>query len=104
MGPGQKFLTRVGSGQFLVAWVGTSWVSHLWFGFGFGNFPLKISNFSIFCPSGSKKMSSAWVKKYPGQSGVGLLFTPDQKHARVGSGPISGLDWSIIRKVTLKLL
>jgi len=50
MGLGQKFLTRVGLGQ----------VSHLWF--GFGKFPLKITNFSIF---GSKKTSSSWVKKYP---------------------------------------
>jgi len=24
------------------------WVSHLWFGFAFGKFPLKMSNFSIF--------------------------------------------------------
>jgi len=27
---------------------GSSWVSHHWFGFGFGKFPKKISNFSIF--------------------------------------------------------
>jgi len=30
-----------------------SWVSHLWF--GFGRFPLKIPNFSIFLPSGQNK-------------------------------------------------
>jgi len=49
MGPGQKILTQVGSGQFFVARV-----SHLWFGFGFGKFQLKMSNFSIFSPSGQK--------------------------------------------------
>jgi len=37
MGPGQKILC-LGSGR----------VSHLWFGFKFGKFPLKMSNFSIF--------------------------------------------------------
>jgi len=32
-------------------------------------------------------MSSGRVKKYPGQSQVGLLFTPGQKYVWVGSGP-----------------
>jgi len=31
-------------------------VSHLWFGLEFGKFPLKMSNFSIFFPSGQKKL------------------------------------------------
>jgi len=43
MGPGQIFLTQVRSGQFFIARV-----SHLWFRFGFGKFPLKIPNFPIF--------------------------------------------------------
>jgi len=55
MGPGQKFLTRVGSG----------WVSQLWFGFEFQNSPLKITNFSIFFPS-DQKIASGRVGKYPG--------------------------------------
>jgi len=58
------------------------------FGFGIGKFPLKIPKFSIFCPSGQKKISSVWVKKNPGQSWVGLTFTAGSKYARVGSGPI----------------
>jgi len=55
MGPGQNFLTRVGSG----------WLSHLWFGFDFGKFPIRrqIFNFFLFR---LKKISSGWVKKYPG--------------------------------------
>jgi len=45
MGPGQKFLTRIASGR----------VSHLWFAFVFGKFPLKMSNFSNFFLLGQKK-------------------------------------------------
>jgi len=81
MGPGQSFLTRVGSGQFFVARVG----------FGSGQ-PFivwdrirKISSKNVkffnFLPFGSKKIASGRVRKYPGQSRVGL--------GRVGSGPIS---------------
>jgi len=39
------------------------WVSHLWFGFEFGKFPLKMSNVSIFFPSDQKKISSGQVEK-----------------------------------------
>jgi len=45
MGPGQKFLTWVRLGQFFC---GSGRVSHFLFGFDFGKFPLKMSNFSIF--------------------------------------------------------
>jgi len=54
IGPGQKILTRIGSGR----------VSHLWYGYGFGKFPLKLSNFSIFCPSGKNVIGSG--QKVPG--------------------------------------
>jgi len=77
MGPGQKFLTCVWLGQFFVA---LGWVSHLWLGFGFGKFPLKIANFSIFFLQIKKLFGS-------GQKGVNLLF----KYARVKSDPISSL-------------
>jgi len=50
MGPDQKFLTRVGRVNFL--WLGSDMVSHLWFGFEFGKFPLKMLN---FFSSGQKK-------------------------------------------------
>jgi len=46
-------------------------------------FPLKMSNFSIF-PFGSKNNYSGWVKKYPSQRRVGLLFSAGQKNAWVG--------------------
>jgi len=55
-------------------------VSHLWFGFGYGKFPLKIPNFSIFCPSGKKSFFG------PGQRRVSPLFTLGQKYAPVCSG------------------
>jgi len=63
-------------------------VSHLWFGFGFGKFPLKTSNFSIFSPFLSKKISSGWVKKYPGQGGS-ATYLLQVKSKWVGSGLIS---------------
>jgi len=79
MGPGQNFLTWIRSGQYFIAWVGSAI-----FGLGFGKFPLKISNFSIFffC-----------VKKYLGQRRVGLLFTVGQKYDWVGSRPIFNWGW-----------
>jgi len=58
------------------------WVSHLWFGSGFGKFPLKIPNFLIFTLR-VKKISLGRVKKYLGQRRVGLLFTAGQKYAWV---------------------
>jgi len=36
-----------------------------------------------------KKISSRWVKKYPDQRRVSLLFTAGQKHAWVGLRPNS---------------
>jgi len=55
------------------------WVSHLWIGFGFGKFNLKIPNFQFF-PLRVKKISLGWVKKYLGQRQVSLLFTAGQKY------------------------
>jgi len=66
MGLGQKFLTRVGSGQFFVARVGSGWVSHLWFGFEFGKFPLKTSNSILFFSLRIKKNLFGSGRKVPG--------------------------------------
>jgi len=58
-------------GQFFVAQVGSAI-----FGSGLEIFPTKNQIFSL----------RVWVKKYPGQRTVGLLFTVGQNHARVGLG------------------
>jgi len=75
---GQLVLSSDGSDskKFYQGWVGSGWVRHLWF--GFGKFSLKKSNFSIFFPFGSKKISSDQVKKYPGQRRVCHLITNNQ--------------------------
>jgi len=80
MGPGQKFLAQVRPGQFFC---GSGRVSHLWLGFEFGKFPLKMSNFSISFPSDQKNIFGS------GRRRAGLLFTAGLKQAWVGSGPIS---------------
>jgi len=43
MGPGKIFLPELGQVNFL--WLRSGWVSHICFGFEFGKFPLKMSNF-----------------------------------------------------------
>jgi len=66
-GSGSKIFDPGWVGSIFVARVGSGWVSHLWFGLEFGKFPLKMSNFSIFFPSGKKKLlrvgsESTWVR------------------------------------------
>jgi len=63
---------------------GSGWVIHLRFGFEFGKFPLKMSNFSIFFPKDQKKSlrvgsESTWVE---GRSASYLL----QVNSKLGSG------------------
>jgi len=43
-------------------------------------------------------MSSGWVKKYPDQSRVGLLFTAGQKYVQVGSGQVRAHLYSLFTK------
>jgi len=68
MGPGQKFLTRVGSGQPPLVWVWKIFPKNP----SFLNFSLRV-----------KEISSGLVKTYPGQRRVGLLFNTGQKFAQV---------------------
>jgi len=81
MGPGQKFLTRVGSGQPFMVWVRIRKIS-----------PKNVKFFN-FLPFRSKKIASGRFGRYPGQSQVGLLFTAGQKQARVESGQGPSLAW-----------
>jgi len=90
MGPGQKFLTRVGSGRVNFLWVGSGRVSHLWFGFEFQKFPLKMSKFSIFFPLGQKKLLRVGRKVPGSKPGQPLIYCGSKvSSGRVGSGPIS---------------
>jgi len=60
-------LGQVGLGQPFMVWV---WIWKI--------SPKNVKFFNFF-PFGSKKISSGRVGKYPGQRGVGLLFTAGQK-------------------------
>jgi len=77
MGPSEIFLIRVGLGQPSLVWV------FIW------KISTKNHKFFNFLPLGQKKIFSGWVKKFPGQRQVGLVFIADQKYGRLGSGPIS---------------
>jgi len=55
MGPGPKMLTQVWSGHFITA---QFWTDQGQSPLGLENFPLKIPNFSIFCPSGQETPGS----------------------------------------------
>jgi len=93
-GSGSKFFDPGRAGRLIFSssgQVGTNRLSHLWFGFGFGKFPLKTLKNLIFFPFGSKQISLGRVKKYPDQRRVSLLYIKGQKYAKVGSGHISTL-------------
>jgi len=73
-------------GQVGSIFCGSGRVSHFWFRFEFGKFPLKTSNFSIFS-LWVKKISSGCIREYPGQRWVSLLFTTGQSKLGSGQGP-----------------
>jgi len=64
----QRMVLVMGLGQ---NFFGSGWVSHLWF--GFGKFPLKIPNFSIFFPSSQKNIVGLGLK-VPGSKMVQPLI------------------------------
>jgi len=84
MGPGQNFLTRVGSGQPLMVWDRIWKIS-----------PIKMPNFSIFFPSGLKKL--LWVGSERTRVRAGSAFYLLRVKSklgsdRVGSGQRPSLD------------
>jgi len=66
--------------------LGLGWVNHL----QVQKISRKNPLFWFFSPLG-QNISSSQVKKYPGQSCSGSLFTADQKYAQVRSGLISSV-------------
>jgi len=75
-----------------VARVGLGCVSHLWFGFEFGKFPLKMSNFSIFFPSDQKNLFGSGQKVTGSKVGQPLIYYGSKVSSGrvlVESGPIS---------------
>jgi len=60
------------------------------FGYGFGKFPLKMSNFSIFSPSDQKTVIGSGQKVPESEPGWPLIYCGSKVClGRVGSGPIS---------------
>jgi len=90
MGPGQKFLTWVGS-------IYLPRVSHLWFGFELEKFPLKTSIFSTFFLWIIKNLFRSG-QKVPGSASY-LLWVK----SKLGSGPISSLRWGDLKASTLNV-
>jgi len=69
--------------------VGSGWVSYLWFGLELGKFQLKTSNFSIFFPSGQKKLlrvGSKSTRVKAGSASYLLRVKSKLGSGRVGSG------------------
>jgi len=83
MGPGRVNFCGWG-------WVRSGWVSHLWFGFEFGKFPHKMSNFSIFFLLGQKNLSGSGQKVTGSKVGQTLIYCRSKvSSGRAGSRPIS---------------
>jgi len=84
MGPGQKFLTRVGSGQFFVVRVGVRSAIYC-LGSNLENFP-----FQFFFPSGKKNLFGSGQKVPGSKAGWPLIYCGSKVASGwVGSGPIS---------------
>jgi len=65
-------------------WVGMGRVSHLWFGFESEKFPLKMSNVSIFLPSGQKNLFGLCRKVHGSKVGRPLIYCG----SKVSSGQV----------------
>jgi len=64
--------------------LGLGQVSHLWFEFKFGKFPLKTSNFSIFFPPGQKKSLRVGSKSTRVEGGLASYLL--RAISKLGSG------------------
>jgi len=74
-------------------------VSHLWFGSGFGKFPLKIPNFSIYSPPGQKNLFGMGQKVLRSKTGQLLICCG----SKVCSGRVSArLHW-VSNKMVFKI-
>jgi len=88
-----------GSGQFLVAQVGSAV-----FGLGLENYPLKLQNFSIFFPLGQKKSLRIGSKRTQVKGGLAsYLLGVKVCSGRVGSEPICNFYPSLHLILTLHL-
>jgi len=67
--------------------MGPGRVSHLWFGFEFGKFPLKIPNFSIFFPLGQKNLFETGQKVPGSKASRPLIYCGSKVMLGSGQGP-----------------
>jgi len=73
--------------NFLLLWSG--WVSHLWFGFGFGKFPLKTPNFQFFPLQVKKNLLRSDQKVPRSKKGKPLVYCGSKVYSGwVRLGPI----------------
>jgi len=105
-GSGSKLFDpgQVGSIFSVSGWVGLGRVSHLWFGFEFGKFPLKMSNFSIFFPSGKKKSLRVRLESTRVEGGSASYLLRAKSKLRSGQGPSLLLNFLYCRHMRLKKL
>jgi len=99
MGPGQKFLTWVGSNFCFLGWAGLQ-PSLVWD----WKFSPKNPNFFWFFALRVKKISSGWIKKYPGETGSASYLL--QVKSMLGSvqGPSLDLYENLYYQNWLKLI
>jgi len=72
----------------------------VWFGFEFWKFPLKISNFSIFFPSGKKNLFGSGQKVSWSKPSRPLIYCGSKvSSGRVGSGAISTFASQFISRI-----
>jgi len=91
---GLSLITSDGSGSKIFdpgwvnfLWLGSGRVSQLWFGLEFRKFPLKTSNFSIFCPLGQKKLLRVRSESTRVKAGSASYLLRVKSRLGLGQGP-----------------